>query len=76
MSITNKIFRERKIFKKKCYDFISKLKNNESNNQNRRFEFFDIKINQTIQFINLFELFKTSKNKLTRICWNNKIVAK
>ena len=52
--------------KKKYYDFISKLKNNESNNQNRQFAFFDIKISQTIQFIDLFESLKTNKNESTR----------
>ena len=42
-----------------------KLKSNESNNQNRQLAFFDIKLSQTIQLIDSFELLKTSKNKLT-----------
>ena len=64
----NKIFRERKILRKKNNITIlfQKLKNNESNNQNRQFVFFDIKLSQTIQFIDLFESLKTSKNKSTR----------
>ena len=62
--------------KKKYYDFISKLKNNESNNQNRQFAFFDIKISQTIQFIDLFESLKTNKNESTRFRWINEIIVK
>ena len=78
MSITNKIFRERKILRKKNNVTIlfQKLKNNESNNQNRRFVFFDIKISQTIQFINSFESLKTSKNKLTRSRCIDEIIIK
>ena len=61
--MTNKILRERKILRKKNNITIlfQKLKNNESNNQNHRFAFFDIKISQTIQFIDLFESFKNEQ---------------